>query len=519
MSTQLKLRRGTTAQHSTFTGASGEVTVDTTKKTVVVHDGTTAGGVPLAKESQLTSPNVSFQQSIAGAVTRTVDDKLKETVSVADFGASPSASASVNTAAFNNAIASGRELLIPAGTYDLNPLVIEDIIYLTIRGQGRVKLRFTSGTSAITLGDAAHTKPVRRVIFDNLDITCSGAITYAINMQNAIDCSFYDVKIQDPSTLINTGVYIKWSWDNNFYNLIVLSLNGVVFTDQANTNTIFGGRFESTNSSLGVGIRGEYGTANACIGCDVSSWKYGYSIGGVSGFIIQGNYFEGNTENDIYFNANAPASGVVIEGNFFDDRTTPINAIKQEPNGGVNGSSGVVVRGNSFYGPPLNYFIIMNLNCYNWSVGANDFKFSSNRYSGTDTAIDCHIEGLYGTWTPTYRSASGTPTTSQSSGRWVKNGRTVTAWFHIKGAAGTGTGALYISGLPFKGSAGVDGYGFVGAKSTVFGWGSGKPDNVAVTPNNTNIALWDANANDILVSNMATSGNEIIGSVTYQSDV
>jgi hypothetical protein len=47
MAKQLKLRRGTTTQHSTFTGASGEVTVDTTKKTLVVHDGVTAGGVPL----------------------------------------------------------------------------------------------------------------------------------------------------------------------------------------------------------------------------------------------------------------------------------------------------------------------------------------------------------------------------------------------------------------------------------------------------------------------------------------
>lgn len=50
MSTQLKLRRGTTAQHSTFTGAEGEVTVDTTKDTLVVHDGTTAGGVPLLND-------------------------------------------------------------------------------------------------------------------------------------------------------------------------------------------------------------------------------------------------------------------------------------------------------------------------------------------------------------------------------------------------------------------------------------------------------------------------------------
>jgi hypothetical protein len=51
MAKLLKLRRGTTSQHSSFTGAEGEVTVDTTKDTIVVHDGSTAGGHPLAKES------------------------------------------------------------------------------------------------------------------------------------------------------------------------------------------------------------------------------------------------------------------------------------------------------------------------------------------------------------------------------------------------------------------------------------------------------------------------------------
>jgi len=48
MANALQLRRGTTTQHSTFTGLAGEVTVDTTKDTVVVHDGATAGGIPLA---------------------------------------------------------------------------------------------------------------------------------------------------------------------------------------------------------------------------------------------------------------------------------------------------------------------------------------------------------------------------------------------------------------------------------------------------------------------------------------
>jgi len=53
MSTQIQRRRGTTSEHSSFTGAAGEITIDSTKNTVVVHDGSTQGGIPLAKESAL----------------------------------------------------------------------------------------------------------------------------------------------------------------------------------------------------------------------------------------------------------------------------------------------------------------------------------------------------------------------------------------------------------------------------------------------------------------------------------
>jgi len=62
MAKLLKLRRGTTSQHSSFTGAEGEVTVDTDKETLVVHDGSTAGGHPVAAEDMA---NVS-SASIAG---------------------------------------------------------------------------------------------------------------------------------------------------------------------------------------------------------------------------------------------------------------------------------------------------------------------------------------------------------------------------------------------------------------------------------------------------------------------
>lgn len=53
MAKVLQMRRGTTAQNDAFTGAEGELTVDTTAKTLRVHDGVTAGGTVLAKKSEI----------------------------------------------------------------------------------------------------------------------------------------------------------------------------------------------------------------------------------------------------------------------------------------------------------------------------------------------------------------------------------------------------------------------------------------------------------------------------------
>ena len=69
MATQIQFRRGTTAEHSTFTGVVGEVTVDTDKDTAVVHDGSTAGGNPLAKESSLTAKANLSGATFTGTVT------------------------------------------------------------------------------------------------------------------------------------------------------------------------------------------------------------------------------------------------------------------------------------------------------------------------------------------------------------------------------------------------------------------------------------------------------------------
>ena len=76
---QVKLRRGTEAEHDTtsggFTGAEGEVTVDTTNDTLRVHDGTTVGGHELRRKDdtiangEIDNDAVDTDQIAANAVT------------------------------------------------------------------------------------------------------------------------------------------------------------------------------------------------------------------------------------------------------------------------------------------------------------------------------------------------------------------------------------------------------------------------------------------------------------------
>ena len=79
MAKLLKLRRGTTTQHGSFTGAEGELTIDTTKDTAVVHDGSQAGGRPLLREDMANLPagtidNADVNSSAAIAGTKISPD-------------------------------------------------------------------------------------------------------------------------------------------------------------------------------------------------------------------------------------------------------------------------------------------------------------------------------------------------------------------------------------------------------------------------------------------------------------
>lgn len=105
MAKQVQIRRGTTAQTAAFTGAVGEITVDTDKNTVVVHNGSTAGGFPLAKATGQTLTTVTLN-----GVTETAYNLTGTAISAAN-GTFQYKTISANTT-FTDSLSAGQAVIL-----------------------------------------------------------------------------------------------------------------------------------------------------------------------------------------------------------------------------------------------------------------------------------------------------------------------------------------------------------------------------------------------------------------------
>jgi len=114
--TQVQLRRGTSSQVAAFTGAAGEVVVDTTNNRAVVHDGATAGGFALARraEKQRAIHRSADLPVTADDVILNVNVTSALTISV------PAASSRVGSITVKVVIGSAAVTLVPSGadTFD-----------------------------------------------------------------------------------------------------------------------------------------------------------------------------------------------------------------------------------------------------------------------------------------------------------------------------------------------------------------------------------------------------------------
>lgn len=97
--------------------------VETNSDTVTFLAGLHVGALVKFTTSQIQNANaldasqVTYTAPYAGAVVSNVEEKLAETVSIDDFGASPSASGATNRAAIVAAFAASTSVYVPPGTY------------------------------------------------------------------------------------------------------------------------------------------------------------------------------------------------------------------------------------------------------------------------------------------------------------------------------------------------------------------------------------------------------------------
>lgn len=179
MANALQLRRGTTTQHSTFTGLAGEVTVDTTKDTVVVHDGSTAGGIPLATESYVGTQVATEVANLVDSAPSTLDT-LNELA--AALGDDPNFSTTVT-----NSIAT--KMPLSGGTFTGNVL-LGDNVELQLGTSSDLKIFHNGGNSIIRdagVGDF-YLQGSSTVYITNP----GGSETYAVFNENGSSSLWYD---------------------------------------------------------------------------------------------------------------------------------------------------------------------------------------------------------------------------------------------------------------------------------------------------------------------------------------
>ena len=147
--------RGTTAQHAAYTGKVGELTVDTDKKVVVVHDGSTAGGIPMAREDRKVTGdthlkvNGSTKGTLAGDVTLTVDMTSLATDLVSTDANN---GLSVGSDSKLYAKAPDADLIIRAGDkilHDANGKVAADLSMTYDQPSGKLKLIGHDGSTEV----------------------------------------------------------------------------------------------------------------------------------------------------------------------------------------------------------------------------------------------------------------------------------------------------------------------------------------------------------------------------------
>lgn len=296
----------------------------------------------------------------AGAVATTVQAKLRESVSVLDYGAVGNGTTN-DTAAFAAAIATGKNVFVPAGTYAVNLSITTRSVHIYGEGPTVTTLvPFVAASPVIKIdGDAAGTF-VQFCQIEELTIAGVGRAGHGIHIYNTSDvrgCDYIRLRNLYVSNC-NYGLYCQgrsiWNYFENC--LFDFNIDGIhVETDQAinswtlvncttNRNNRHGCYLYKTDISVSgmIGF-GFYNFNSEYNGQDVAqAVSYGVYLNGAQGVCFYDLTLENNgytlTSQEGYglYVTGTLGRGVVVDGCWAVNSKHPIKIDGQKKSGSIN---------------------------------------------------------------------------------------------------------------------------------------------------------------------------------------
>jgi len=408
MATQLQLRRGTTSETGSFTGAVGEVTVDTTKDTLVVHDGSTAGGHEVAKNDGSNMTAIDVGDNVQLKMGNSDDLLIYHDGSnsfIADVGTGNLGIRAENLF-LQNADGSANY-----ATASLNGA-------FTLSYNNSIKLATTSSGVDVT-GTAT---------MDGLGVGTSSP--GSLLELEATEATVFDETVTDGQAGNGSTLAIQNLSDTNN------TFSQLLFRNRATSKAV--SRIASLTDSTGTKMA--FVVENNGSPAEVLRLEKTGNVSIPNGSLTFGANGEGrirvvNTNN------------MVIESTTADHSGLQFGTHAISPHEAAAGSDGTIDLGTT-------------------TARFKDAYLSGGVYlggTGTPNKLDDYEEG---TWAPVLEAVSGTqPTITQSNlGYYTKVGRlvTLTGVCIVNSISGTTSGLLQISGIPFTIRSG-NGYHTTGA--------------------------------------------------------
>jgi parallel beta-helix repeat protein len=426
---------------------------------------------------------VGFRASDANSTARTVLAKLRDTVSVKDFGAVGDGVAD-DTAAIQAAINTNKEVFVPNGTYNLSAsLTMTNSQQIRGESQTLAILKTIAAVNAITVADSSSCKISNLYINGNniglIGIKVGLGITFSafhtIEFCYIYNFTSYGIHLNGTSYVWVDSCFIRNNGGNGIYN--------------------------------NLGSPSGYGNANTISNCQIwDCGTYGIHLYRASNNIIENTKFVlatggtsltvGNRISNIYINNSHSTTIDKCEFENVDSGYTTYNILIDDLDSpaALPNTVGHKIRGCRFVGYLLNcsYNIALGLigNVYNTEIASTTFVRAVNedvylgQYANNTVIDDCEHRFTYdtpllgenatvynpysmlytlfefgnqsrGTFTPIFQTTTGgtnwSSTYSSNTGYYTKIQNVVhfSLGINVNVISASGAGALIITGLPF----------------------------------------------------------------------